>query len=182
MTLADFRELSAAILRQALAPDAIDRERLAAVVHYVIANAAPGQLGHVKLNRILWHADLEHYRWHATTLTGLRYYARTQQGPMSQDISRAVGGLVREGKVAERTVPVTDYTRREMVSLEPPDTSLLTAAQIGILERMIKLIAPLTARQLSRMTRDDPLWSELENKEVMAVATGSIVTPAPAPQ
>jgi hypothetical protein len=157
--------------------DAIDIGRVAAVVHYVIAKADPGKLGHVKLNKILWSVDLEHYRWHGVTMTGLRHYLRTLHGPMSQDIVRAVGRLARAGKVEERNVTVADYTRREMVSLEDPDMSAFTVAQIGVLDKMIRLIAPLTASQLSRMNRADPLWNELGNNEAMSVATGSIMTP-----
>jgi hypothetical protein len=56
--------------------DTIDDQRVAATVHYVIAKA-PGKLGHVKLNKILWCADLEHYRWRGVAITGLQHYART---------------------------------------------------------------------------------------------------------
>jgi hypothetical protein len=101
---------------------------------------------------------------------------------MSQDIVRAVGRLVREGKVEERTVTVTDYTRREMICLQDPDISAFTGAQIDILDQMINAIVPLSASQLSRMNRDDPLWNELKNNEAMSVATGSIVTPPLEPQ
>ncbi len=174
----DLRQLSSVILRQVWGGDAIDIRRVAAVVHYVIAKADSGKLGYVKLNKILWCVDLEHYRWHGVTITGLRYYSRTLHGPMSQDIVRAVGWLARAGKVEERSVTVADYSRREMVSLEDPDTSAFTAAQIGILGQMISVIAPLTARQLSRMNRDDPLWNELGNNEAMSVATGSIMAPS----
>ncbi len=177
MTSADLHQLSSVILRQVWGRDANGIERAAAAAHYVIAKADPGKLGYVKLNKILWCADLEHYRWHGMPITGLRHYARTLHGPMSQDIVRAVGWLAREGKVEERTVTVTGYKRREMVSLEQPDVSAFTVAQIGVLDQMIKLIAPLTASQLSRMNRDDPLWNELENNQAMSVATGSIVTP-----
>ncbi len=113
---------------------------------------------------------------HAATITGLRQYWRTLHGPMSQDIVRGVGRLAREGKVEERIVAVTDYPRREMVSLQDPDISEFTGAQIEILDRMINAIGPLTASQLSRMNRNDPPWNELENNEAMSVATGSIVT------
>ncbi len=162
--------------------NAIDVQHVAAVAHYVIAKVDPGKLGHVKLNKILWYADLEHYRWHGVTITGLRQYLRTLHGPMSQDIIRAVGRLAKEGKVVERSVTVADYTRREMVSLQAPDIALFTGAEIGILNQTINVIAPLTASQLSRMTHDDPLWNELENNEAMSVATGSIVTPPLAPK
>jgi len=181
MTSTDLHQLSSVILRQVWGRDTIDDQRVAATVHYVIAKA-PGKLGHVKLNKILWCADLEHYRWRGVTITGLQHYARTLHGPMSQDIVRAVGRLAREGKAEERTVTVTDYTRRQMVSLQHPDISMFTGAQIGILNQMIDVIVPLTASQLSRMNRDDPLWNELENNAAMSVATGSIVMSPVAPQ
>ena len=176
----DLHQLSSVILRQVGGRDANDGQRVAVVVHYVIAKTDPGKLGHVKLNKVLWYADLEHYRWHGATITGLRQYSRTLHGPMSQDISRAVGWLVREDKVQERTVTVTDYTRREMVSLEEPDISAFTDAQIAILDQMINLVVPLTASQLGRTNREDPLWNEVENNEAMSVATASIMTPPPA--
>ena len=182
MTSTDLHELSSVILSQVWERDTVGGQRVAAAVHYVIAKVDPGKLGHVKLNKILWCADLEHYRWHGVTITGLQHYARTLHGPMSQDIVRAVGRLAREGKAEERTVTVTDYTRRQMVSLQHPDISMFTSVQIGILNQMIDVIVPLTASQLSRMNRDDPLWNELENNEAMAVATGSIVTPPLEPQ
>jgi len=176
----DLHQLSSVILRQVRERDTIDGQRVAAAVHYVIAKAAPGKLGHVKLNKILWCADLEHYRCGSVTITGLQHSARTLYGPMSQDIVGAVGRLASEGKVEERTVTVTDYTRREMICLQDPDISEFTGAQIDILDQMINAIVPLSASQLSRMNRDDPLWNELENNEDMSVATGSIMTPPPA--
>lgn len=179
MTDADFQELGAVILRQVLVPDAIDIdiEGVAAAAHYVIAKAEPGKLGHVRLNKILWYADLEHQRWHGTSITGLRHYSRTLHGPMSQDIIRAVGCLVKAGKVEERTVTIADYARREMVSLVPPDVSAFTEAQIGILDQTIDVVGSLTATQLNRLTHDDRLWNQLENHQAMSVALASIMTP-----
>ncbi len=182
MTSTDLHELSSVILSQVRERDTVGGQRVAATVHYVIAKANSNKVGHVKLNKILWCADLEHYRWRGVTITGLQHYTRTLYGPMSQDIVRAVGRLAREGKVEERTIAVTGYTRREMVGLQDPDISVFTGVQIDILDQMINVVAPLTASQLSRMNRDDPLWNELENNEAMSVATGSIVTRPLAPR
>ena len=141
MASTDLHQLSSVILRQVWGRDTVDAQRVAAAVHYVIAQANSSKLGHVKLNKILWYADLEHFRWHGVTITGLRQYSRTLHGPMSREIIRAVGWLVQAGKVEERTVTVTDYTRREMISLEHPDISAFTDAQIVILDQVIDLIA-----------------------------------------
>jgi len=157
----------------------LETQRVTALVHYVIAKTDPGKLGYVKLNLILWYSDLEHNRWHGASITGLRHYTRTLQGPTAKEILPAVRRLVKDGKVEERTVKVKDYARREMLSLDEPDVSMLTAEQIDILDQIIKFIAPLTASQLTRLTHDDPLWQELENNKPMPVATGSVMTRLP---
>jgi hypothetical protein len=159
-------------------PDAVGLVRIAVPAHYVIARAAPGQLGHVKLNTILWYADLEHYRRAGRPLTGLTEYTRTPQGPYSADIPRAVGVLVREGKVREQPIKISDYARRAMVSLQAP--AGLDVLQAGILERVIDVIVPLNAAQLLAFTRADPLWQEVASGGRMIVSTGSIITKFPA--
>jgi hypothetical protein len=154
-------------------------ERMADVAHYVIARTEPSELGYVKLNKILWYADLEHYRRHGESLTGLEHYTRMPQGPMSKDISRAVRFLEKQGRVTERPVKVIDYTRRELIWLKEPDLSKFTAEQIDLLNRLIDLIAPLTADEVSKMTHSDALWNELKNNDVMKIGPGSIIARPP---
>lgn len=156
--------------------------RVARVAHYVIARTEPSELGYVKLNKILWYADLESYRRHGVSLTGLERYTRMPQGPMSKDISRAVRLLRKEGKITERPVKVIDYARRELIWLKEPDLSDFTAEQIDLLNQLIDLIVPLTADQVSKMTHDDSLWSELKNNDLMAIGPGSIIARPPRPR
>ncbi len=156
-----------------------EMERVAAAVHYVIATTDAGRLGYVKLNRILWYADLKHNRSYGVSITGLRQYTRMLQGPMAREINQAVFRLIREGNVAERTVTEADYARREMISLAEPDVSAFTAEQIDILNEMITIVAPLSASELNQITRDDPLWQELNTRDAMLVATGSVMTRLP---
>jgi hypothetical protein len=160
---------------------ALDIERVAAAAHYVIFRTDAGKLGYVKLNRILWYADLEHYRRHGASITGLQHYSRSPQGPLAPEISRAVGLLVRTAKVAERPVAVADYIRREMISLCDPDVLAFRNGEAAILDRMISVVTPLTASQLVQMTAADPLWREIKPSEAMVIATGSIITQAPSP-
>jgi hypothetical protein len=152
--------------------------RIAVAAHYVIAHAEPGQLGHVKLNTILWYADLEHYRRAGRPLTGLTEYTRTPQGPYAADIPRAVGVLVRAGNVREQPIKISDYARRAMVSSRQPTG--VDAPQAGILDRVMDVIVPLNAAALLAFTRADPLWQEVAPGGRMIVSTGSIITKFPA--
>jgi hypothetical protein len=154
-----------------------DLVRIAAAAHYVIARAEPGQLGHVKLNIILWYADLEHYRRAGGSFTGLTEYTRSPQGPYASDIPRAVGVLVREGNVREQPIDVSGYVRRAMVSLREP--AGVDPQLAGILDRILAAVAPLNATQLLAFTRADPLWQEVAPGGRMIVSTGSIVTKFP---
>ena len=157
-------------------PVAADLGRVAVAAHYVIACSDPGRLGHIRLNKILWHADLEHYRRAGRSLTGLTQYSRVPQGPFSAEISRAVGLLVRQGKVSARSVETSDFVRREMISLRDPDTAALGEGPIGIVDHMIGVVTALNAAQLLEMTRADPLWQEIAPGGAMVVSTGSIIT------
>ena len=160
----------------------IDLWRVAIIAHYVIARTNPSDLGYVKLNKILWYADLEHYRRHGVSLTGLEHYTRMPQGPMSKDITRAVTKLRKDKKIVEKPVKVIDYTRREMISLTEPDLSIFTVEQIDLLNQFITRIVPLTAEQVSKMTHDDPLWNELNNNDLMTIGAGSVIARPPTPR
>jgi hypothetical protein len=176
MSVAEFPKRSLFVASQAYEIDAVDIDRVATVAHHVIATTQPGKLGYVKLNRILWYSDLEHFRWHGQSITELRQYLRMPLGPMSPDVTKAVGRLVKERKVTERTIEVAEFKRREMISLRPPDISTLADEQIAILDQIVRFVVPLTANQLSQMAYDDPLWQETANGDAMSVATGSIMT------
>src|ERR1022692_4597062 len=108
----------------------LEIQRVQAAAHYVISKTDPGQLGYIKLNTVLWYSDLEHYRWHGVSITGLHQYTRMPQGPVSNDIVRAVGRLTNEGQLEERLVEMNGFARRQMISVKEPEISMLTAAQI----------------------------------------------------
>jgi hypothetical protein len=65
-----------------------------------------------------------------------------------------------------------------MVSLREP--AGIDPQQAGILDRVIDVIVPLNATQLSAFTRADPLWQEVAPGGRMIVSTGSIITKFPA--
>jgi hypothetical protein len=156
--------------------------RLAAAVHYVIARTEPSELGYVKLNKIMWYADLEHYQRHSRSLTGLTQYTRMPQGPMSKDISRAIRFLIKNKMATERRVKVIDYDRRELLWLKEPDLSEFNAEQIDILNRVIDVIVPLTADGVSRLTHKDAYWKELKDNDPLPIGPASVVARPPTPK
>src|SRR5687767_11322566 len=91
------------------------RDRTEAVAHYVIARSDPNKLGAVKLNKVMWFADLEAYRRFGRTITGQLSYEKRQHGPVPNKIVKSIRRLEQDEKIATRDVPTFAGTRREHV-------------------------------------------------------------------
>lgn len=146
--------------------------RLAEAAHYVIARTKPSELGAVRLNKILWFSDMEYYRRHSATVTGLDYYIRKPRGPMAFGIEAALTDLKNSGKISERRVRIIDYDMREFIWLAEPNVSLFDAEQIDILNRAITVICQHSADVVSEATHD-ALWKEMVNGQHMPVRAGA---------
>ena len=55
----------------------------------------------VKLYKILWFADIEHYRLTGRSITGAASYTKRQYGPVPKGIMQALTTLEGEGKIAK---------------------------------------------------------------------------------
>lgn len=159
-----------------------DSRRLAFAAHYVIRRTEPSELGATKLNKILWFADLEHYRQHGQTITGLSAYIRMPKGPVPDGIDRALKQLKDDGLVSERRSRVIDYDRREFVWLKEPNISMFTADEIDTLNVFIDIIRKQPAGFVSDVTHRDALWKVLENRDPMPVGAAAVIPRAPSPK
>jgi len=159
--------------------DQSNLQRLADAAHYVIARTEPEKLGATKLNKILWYADLEHYRRTGRSITGLRAYRRMPRGPVPLDIDRAIALLKRDGRIVERKSKVHDYERREFIWLKDPDLSIFSPLELDLINRFIDQIRDLSAAEISEITHEDELWKELENGDTMPIGAASIISREP---
>lgn len=153
--------------------------RLAKVAHYVIARTEPARLGAVKLNKVLWFADVENYRRTGRSITGLSAYVRLPRGPVPDGIQIALEELTTSGAISIRRQKVFSYDRFEYVWLKEPDVSGFSAQEIDLLNQAIAAIESLTASEVSEYTHQDPLWTELANRERMSVGAASVISKSP---
>jgi uncharacterized phage-associated protein len=124
------------------------------LVHYICHMADRDELGAVKLNKILWYADMISYVNRGTPLTGSAYIKR-QFGPVPREVLRALEELSDEGKMAVRDVPFFKNTKREFISLMEPDISRFKAQEIDLVANITHLICHHhTAESISELTHD----------------------------
>lgn len=149
-------------------------DRLVHMIHYIVSNTEPSQLGATKLNKVMWKADVEFYRRYGKTISGQMSYIRMPQGPVPNDVNYAIENLKKDEKIAERRVATQVGVRREFVWIERASIGSLAAEEVEELHNAIKLVCPLSARQASDATHG-PLWEEIEDGEQMPIRAASMV-------
>lgn len=146
-----------------------DRDRFTRLVHHICHRAAdPRQLGRVKLNKILWFADMLHFERTGKPLTGATY-AKRQHGPCPTQLLPALDDLKAAKKIVERP-PQGQYEPHQYFSTEQPDLSVFTAEQIAMVDLLIESICTNhTATSISAATHDR-IWELAEIGEEIPYA------------
>ena len=147
--------------------------RLSTLMHHVITLCRPDELGTTKLAKMLWFADVEHYRRTGQTITGMDDYRKEEQGPLHRQFYQALDALKAEGAIAISWNPTPVGPRREFFSQSLPDLSCFTAEEIATVDRVVCRIKPMSAKQISIETHD-ALWNETPWSAKIAVSAGAV--------
>lgn len=151
-----------------------NRQRLMDTAHYVIARSAPDKLGAIKLNKVLWYADVFFFRRHGRTITGAETYIKRQFGPVPRDIIPTLRALEEDQKVFSRKAETPAGTRHEYLWLKRPDLQAFDPEEIDVLHEVIDWICDNeTALSISNKTHD-ALWEETEIGEEMSIRAAAI--------
>ena len=151
------------------------QDRLTTTTHYVIARSQPDKLGAIKLNKVLWFADLIAYRTRGKTITGSETYIKRQFGPVPDGIVPTISKLERDGKIIVRNVETPVGPRREFLWIQKPDVKSFEPEEIDVLHDVIDWICnDESAKSISAKTHD-ALWDETEIGGHMSVKAGAVV-------
>lgn len=153
----------------------LDRDKLKGLVHYIAtAVRHPDDLGAIKLNKVLWYADMNAYLVLGESITGETYVKR-QYGPAPKHIVPIVEDLMRSGRIIVQEVNYFGDSKREYISLRDPDVSLFTSEEISIVEEAIRYVCYRhTATSISDKTHG-MIWDLAEMGEEMPYHTAFVM-------
>lgn len=161
---------------------ASNNDRLAGTAHYVIARSQPEKLGAIKLNKVLWYADLIFYRRHGRTITGAETYVKRQYGPVPDRIVPTIAALEQAGKIFTRNTETPVGIRREFLWMQKPDLGQFGPEEIDVLNEVMEWICDgESAKSISEKTHD-ALWDETEIGGHIPVGAGAIQAAEITPQ
>ncbi|MFT4048081.1 MAG: Panacea domain-containing protein [Solimonas sp.] len=111
------------------------REKFIQAILYFAHNAAA--LGKIKLFKLLYLLDFEHFRQTGRSVTGLEYRA-WKMGPVPAALVQQWDALEDGLATAIRIVPeqVIDYWREKVVPLQPFDPSHFSKRELRLLEQV----------------------------------------------
>lgn len=141
------------------------------LVHHVIHECAssPDQLGAIRLNKVLWFADVTAYKMDGRSITGEKYVKR-QFGPAPGRILRALDELARDGAILVLD-PEVEYAPRKFYSLAAPPPGRLSNGEKLITSAVLDDVLGRTASEISEMSHDD-VWQAAEiGEEIPMYAT-----------
>lgn len=147
--------------------------RLKDMVHYVVRHTTPERLGATKLNKVLWFADVMHYRLHGRTISGATTYQKNHYGPTPEGIGHVLSELKKDGAIAERGSMTPAGPRREYVWLEDVDASVFTAEEVDTILQVIEWATQMSAKEISDLSHDT-LWEETPLGCAISVAAASV--------
>jgi uncharacterized phage-associated protein len=141
-----------------------DMKKLEEAVHYICARASDN-LGAVKLNKILYYADMTHYAQTGGAITGATY-AKQARGPVPKQVVPAIEHLQRSGRLTVENVSYFDFVKREFTTHGDTDDSVFSKAEIERLDEVIRSIDKFSAREISDISHTI-VWKSAELGETL---------------
>src|SRR5690349_3359577 len=126
-----------------------DRQKLKEALHFVIRNCRPENLGAVKINKVLYYADMISYAVNGAPMTGAIYRKRPF-GPASDQILFALRDLALEGKIRVSESDYFGYSKKAYESSRESSIERLSTSDLALLNEVIEFVCEKnTAKTIS---------------------------------
>lgn len=157
--------MSTRIGRLQFNPD-LRKDKLHQAILFFLHHANNEHLGKVKLMKLLYYADFDHFEKYDDSITGARY-RKLDHGPVPDDATTALDALTATGKVAPRSVRMGKATQERFDPIDEPDLSVFTAQEMDTLHEVVRRWGEHTTRQIEAATHGEPPWIAVKWNEVI---------------
>jgi Protein of unknown function (DUF4065) len=124
------------------------------LVLYICANCSPDQLGAVKLNKVLYFADMIRFAGSGLPVTGAPYRKRPY-GPTTDALLPTLRELERDGAIRIEDMNYFGYRKKVYIPEGAPDTSLFNDEEIRLVDDVIAFVCHNnTAKTISELSHN----------------------------
>jgi hypothetical protein len=134
--------------------------------------------GSTKLNKLLWFAEISHFRRYGRPISGAEYQ-HLPQGPAPRALRPIRDHLVSTGQAALRTRPTAvGLPEDRLLPRRAPDMTVFSAEELATLEVIVEEYRDATGSELSDLSHADAGWRYTEDGETIPFAS-ALVDPEP---
>ena len=114
-------------------------------------------LGRVKLNKLLYFADFDHFEKYGQPITG-DVYVNNELGPVPQHIQDVLSGMIQDKKVEVVAEPLIDYVRYSLRPLARWSPGAFESREIEMLCSVASKWGGHTAREIVIASHGEAPW------------------------
>lgn len=118
-------------------------------------------LGKVKLFKLLYYLDFDHYQVFKTPITG-DIYRKLPYGPVPANAQDVLSEMVDSGQVTISQRRVRDYLQYVFTANAESDTDAFTSSEMEVLEQTTKKWANHTTNEIVAATHGEAPWRAVE--------------------
>lgn len=126
-------------------------------------------LGKVKLNKLLYFSDFDHFEKYGEPITG-ETYQNDKLGPVPMHIEEIIGEMESEGQVDTVAEAVIDFVRYRLVPKSHYNPSVFKPSEMEILSAVSEKWGHHTARELVIASHGEAPWLATRNGDTIPYA------------
>jgi uncharacterized phage-associated protein len=114
-------------------------------------------LGRVKLNKLLYFADFDHFERYGQSITG-DTYVNNDLGPVPSHVRDVLDSMEREGKISVCRETVVDYVRYRLQPLVEADLAAFRSSEVEMLWSVAAKWQSHTAKEVVIASHGEAPW------------------------
>lgn len=125
----------------------------------------PGGVLKTKLNKLLWYADLLHYRLHSVSISGATYI-HLPFGPVPSNYERHLSSLIGDNIIVPQEEKFSDeITGENLVSEQAPDPGNLPDTALPVLKAVWRRFEKMGSAYISDLSHGEDGYKETQQAE-----------------
>jgi uncharacterized phage-associated protein len=155
----------------------LDKKKLEQVILYFLEKINNIHLGRVKLMKLLYYVDFDHYERHGRSITHAKY-RKLPHGPVPDKAEKVVEQMIKAGAVKPVDVLYGDFTQNRLLTENGKfDASLFTGDEIQTLEKVALRWEEASAKQIESATHKEAPWATTEDLKAIDYELAEYRTP-----
>lgn len=142
-----------------------NRRAMEDAILYFVQKANNEHLGRMKLMKLLYFADFDHYERVGESITGAAY-KKYPYGPVPEQAFHVIDYMVRVGRLSQNEVLVGPLAQTRYALVGDPKPRF-TADQFATLEAVVSEWKNVPSEIIVRAAHDQPPWNGVRDREII---------------